>query len=765
MSKHSQYWMDTELFDDEELTGGESAEEVNIVRITRLSAVRRAVSNFVNILTSRNDITVRYSSGKESYTDGKEVIIAADDNPDHFDSMVGLALHEGSHVLLTDFTFIKELAEVQHQLQNNYYGYDSRWNGVSMLGTDSDPFMTASKLILHPALAAMLPPIVKADEYQNPTPESMHAYREVAVQFHSDLKMLMNILEDRRIDRWVYRAAGGYRPYYEALYNRYFFTSEIGKNLRWNPEWRELTVENYINRLLFCFHPDAKSDALPGLPALIAKMDLKNIDRVAPENDYQVVDTNRDIRYAWQAVSTLSYDVTPALWKEANELYLYILRFAALGHQQQKEQGNQPADPNQQGEQVLQRILENAALEATSGLPNLDPGEPMMAKPVEEPEKKKNGTPKPSTFNGKRGKSQADKAKDVLNGQLKKKKATKAELQAAAAMEEAQAKMVDLKGDGIPGGECMVTKRVTDAMVDQEWFIFGSRYTWDREATQKSIAAGKRMGAILVHRLQVRNDPVLTKNTRLQHGGLDRRLLAQLGMEITSVFQKSRVDTYKPAMLHLTLDASGSMGGRKWQKVLTIATALAYVGTKMRNVDTVITLRGGNDMPIVCVVFDSRRDRFPQWLKWAPKLAPAGATPEGLCFKATMELITECAGTHDVYFINFSDGEPTFSLDCRPTDKRGRKKGRQHYYSYGENESNVCSYGGDLAYKHTRQMVQNMRDHGIKVLSYFISDSRYESGRTMDAFRRMYGQDAVAVNVESASEVLRTLNKLLTVRV
>ncbi len=578
--------------------------------------------------------------------------------------------------------------------------------------------------------------------------DNVTLYARVARQYVHDLQMIMNILEDRRIDKYVYQNCGGYRPYYDSLYERYFFTTEIERNLRWNPSWRELTVENYINRLLFVIHPASNPTALPGLDTLIKMMDLRNIERIAPTDK------------VWKDI--ISYDHMPAIWQTANELYAYILRFVARsmedankGNEGVPTYNNQPMDGFPSAQSVI---------DSTNNLPNLDiPRGQMVPTEVEEADKTKAGKEKPRNFNDKRGKSQVEKAKDVVNGELKKRKAKKAELLAADALENAQAKMVDLKGDGIPGGECMVTRKMSEAMFTQDWFIFRSWSSWDgsreNDLRKKAIAAGKRMGQIMVHRLQVRNDPVMTKNTRLQHGGLDRRLLAQLGMDITSVFQKSRIDTFKPAMLHLTLDASGSMSGRKWEKVLTVATALAYVGNKMRNIDTVITIRGGNDIPVVCVVFDSRKDQFTSWLKWAPRLSPAGSTPEGLCFKATMELITECASTHDVYFINFSDGEPGFSLDLRSMLKK--KRGRRTYWG---DDATVCSYQGEMAFKHTRQMVQNMKDHGIKVLSYFITESSYGMTRSMDVFRRMYGEDAVAVNVENASDVIRTLNKALTNR-
>lgn len=730
MSQHAQYWMDDELWDDLGGEGEEKSEEVSLIRITKLAAIRRAIGNFVNILTNRNDIPVHYSSGQLSYTDGEQVIIAADDNPDHFDSMVGLALHEASHILLTDFNFIRAVSQLDEKI-NTYY-LDVEWEGTDIRMVGSNQLTTVTKQLVHPALNQLLP--------LDGTQDGQELYRTRARTMLKDLKTLMNVMEDRRIDRWVYQHCGGYRPYYEALYTRYFFTSDIAKNLKWNPQWRELTVENYINRLLFSFHPDANPDALPGLRKLIEMMDIKTIERVGVRSKL------------WK--KTCRYEDTPVLWKEANLLYLQILRFAAMGTM------------NNEGASEGAQAMADEVMQVTGELPNLDPGMPMSPHAVEDADRTKSGKEKPRTFNAKRGDKQAEQARDMVNGKSKKKKATKAEVAAANAMEEANAKMVDIKGDGIPGGQCMVTRKMSESMFTQDWFIFRNHYSWQSEQDRmmKMFLAGKRMGQILVHRLQVRNDPVLTKNTRLPQGGLDRRLLAQLGMEITSVFQKSRVDTYKPAMLHLTIDASGSMHGRKWEKVMTVATAMAYVGTKMRNIDTVITIRGGNEMPVVCVVFDSRKDQFTAWRKWMPRIGPNGMTPEGLCYKATMELILESAATHDVYFINFSDGEPGFTVDLRPTNKRGNKKGRRRWYSYVEGETNTLSYTGETAERHTRAQIQNLKDHGVKVLSYYISDSTYGIDHAMKRFRRMYGQDAAWVNVENASEVLRTLNKLLLAR-
>jgi hypothetical protein len=747
-TQHSSYWLDDDLFDN-----APDEPKTDLQRITRLSAVRRGIANFVSILSGKN-VPVHFSSGKESYTDGQQVIISADEDIEKFDVMVGLALHEGSHILLSDFSLLRALKDsVEDPMRvknlHTYWKTSTKVTEVKSGNVFTD--------ILHPDIVKLLPDYPKKIGFYF---DEEAPYWKASLQVLDDLRFLMNILEDRRIDNYVYKNAMGYRPYYQALYNKYFYTKEMGKNLRFNPKFRELTVENYIIRLLYCIHPAADFDAMPGLRALINRMDLNTIDRVSPKYDKQIMhDVFGDSglkdrtapRPAWLTEPT--YESMPMLWKEANVLYAHILKYV----------GMVTYEPNKEPSQNPMNDIAQQKSSALDGLPNLD-GAPsagdMEPVPVEKDTKGKGKkqVEVDGTFNEKTARKELETAKKVLAGDVKKKKLSKSDADAVTALEEADAKMVDITGEGVPFGKCMVTRKITDELLNQDWFIF-KRWGWERnlndDRSDASIATGKRMGQILVHRLQVRNDPMITKQTRLPQGGLDRRLLAQLGMDITSVFQKSRIDIHKPAMLHLTLDASGSMSGRKWDKVRSVAVALAYVGSKLRNVDTVVSIRGGNDTPIVSVVYDSRRDQLSRFLRYMRVLDPAGATPEGLCFKATMDLIMECKDTHDVYFINFSDGEPSFGYSEKSA--MGKKNSRRN--SYG---GSYFSYTGETATKHTKMMVQQMRDSGIKVLSYFISEGSYIPAYA--TFKKMYGEDSVSVNVQNATEVLRTLNSRLLVR-
>jgi hypothetical protein len=669
-------------------------DENSLAQIAKYAAVRRAVSNFVRILTNDSSIQVKYSSGKDSYTDGKTVVIAADDNVKNFDSMVGLALHEGSHCLLSDFEFLRAL------------------NG------DIYVFYRA----LHPTLRKM----VVVD--WNNTDEAIARLTMLRTHIHT----LMNVIEDRRIDSFVYKMAPGYRPYYDAMYKKYFFNSDVEKNLRFNPEWRKPTVENYVNWILMMFSPHFSPKALPGLQKMVNLIDLANIRRFdSPRMKYVhewSLGHTDSITMGLYAAPAFSHEQFPLLWKVANELMILILKYAKLNSQNMMEQN---------GIDIVFDLDGDEKKEMQSGLENLD-------------------VPQTGRFNDAKAQKALDKMKDVMNQKARKKKLTRNQEKQIASMEDASAEMTE-SGDPIMGKiPCLVTRKLTRSIMEASWFPFAMIDNWQGTKLQENMQAregvieGIRMGQILAHRLQVRNDPQVTHFTRQDHGKIDRRILAQLGMDIQQVFKRTTVDSYNPVMLHLSLDASGSMGGNKWRKVMTVATALAYVADKIRNLDVVITIRGNSveGTPMVSIVHDSRKNSFTNAKTLFPYLCTSGSTPEGLCFAATLDLIKECTATHRVFFINFSDGEP----GC----------------SYKHNNQYV-NYGGDIAMRQTRNVVNSMREAGVRIMSYFITDtshynSAYAYGGSRKMFSSMYGTDAEFVDVRNVTQVIKTLNKLLLVR-
>lgn len=714
-TNYSSYWMDFD--DDDDVDSVITAKDIlNPERIIKLASVRRATANFVRILTGDSSIKVNFSSGKESYTDGKNVVIAAEDDSKHFDSMVGLALHEGSHCLLSDFNFLQ-----------NIIGQHKEFNFLSCL---------SDKLI------GTIPNTYSSEGISN--------VRSRAKALQQVMQTILNVIEDRRIDTYVYQNAAGYRPYYQAMYTKYFYNADITKNLKSNPEWRTPTVENYVNWLIHIFHPDFDRNALPGLSEIVDMIDLRNIrrfdaDKKMPKHFTEwTFDKSKPtpwkgagLHIGFENPYMVDYSTLPSIWHTVNDITLKIIQYVGAANLPQKGEGEGEGIP-----QVVEVDIDGLSFGIDPNeLPNLDTAASSQVV----------GT---GRYNEKKAKKAMDNIKKVMKGENRRKKLTRKEADDVKQLESADAKICEA-GDKIIGNfPCLVTRKITKEIMMSEWFPFASAtsdymnptptLTENRFAAE-AVRKGFQMGQMLVHRLQVRNDPTVTTFTRQEHGRIDRRILAQLGMDIEQVFKRTTVDTFRPVMLHLSLDASGSMGGDKWGRCIAVATALAYVSSKIRNVETVITIRGDHNIPIVAVVYDSRKDNFQKVRSLFPYLHTNGSTPEGLCFKATLDLITECAVEYDTYFINFSDGEPGTTVH-----RRGEYR----------------SYGGQDAVDHTRRQVQAMREAGVKILSYFIAYSSrqygtYSSSAAVSMFRKMYGEDATFVNVENVSDVLRTLNKLL----
>jgi len=222
---HSDFWMDD--FDFEEF---ESQDDT--ARLIRMNMTRRAISNFVNILTGKS-IPVIYNDAGANMTDGKTVYLSADiDNPEDFDTMVGLALHEGSHVALTDFRVVTDI-----------------WQNVPR------------------------------ELYDIAGPKGFSKME--VVEF---LKNVHNVVEDRFIDNYVYQTAPGYRGYYLALYEKYFYSKHVDSMLK-SDLYRSKTVQSYDARLINLANRNTDLDALPGFRDIANIIDLKNIGRLTTTKD------------------------------------------------------------------------------------------------------------------------------------------------------------------------------------------------------------------------------------------------------------------------------------------------------------------------------------------------------------------------------------------------------------------------------------------------------------------------------------------------
>ena len=351
------------------------------------------------------------------------------------------------------------------------------------------------------------------------------------------------------------------------------------------------------------------------------------------------------------------------------------------------------------------------------------------------------------------------KQKDFMSGKTSKKNVTKKELQDLQTIESSGMSYVEV-GDGLKSWDgrkmntkCIVVREFTKSLIDSNTISMISKWNGDRyddnveNGYEKDyIAEGIRLGTVLGRKLQVRGESRETKWTRLDSGRIDKRLVAELGFGNDRVFSNSFVEEYSDAFLHISIDASGSMGGRKWTNTMKSVVAMTKAIDMINNVDVVVsfrttqtssngrTRRGDTTKPLILIAYDSRKDSFIKVKTLFKYLTVAGTTPEGLCYEAVMDEMVEGMKDRESYFLNFSDGMPMF----------------------GNNE---VDYHGDVALNHTRKMVKEIRNRGIKVLSYFVSDSDWNMDRDSKSFQTMYGKDAEYIDITSVMSVSKTMNK------
>ena len=677
-TNYSSFWMDndwdtrnTSIFDEDE--------EINTkpkIDLVALAGYRRAISNFVTIVTGESNIKVIFNSNDESYTDGKTVTIGSKMNDKTFDPSVGLALHEGSHIKLSDFDFLKNLS-FNIPTQYKEKGFKKGFNESTVLG---------------------------------------------------HLKNLLNYVEDRRIDNYVFTTSPGYKGYYHSMYEKYFYSKIVDKALT-STEYTDETMESYMFRIINLTNKNTNLDALNGLRQIWSDLDIKNIDvigntELAFNVALNIYDTILDnLKDGIEEVDENTGEVTTKPDDESN----------GSGESTEGGSGDKKELSDEEFEGLKKAVESGEVSRGHSSGSEIE----LTAAQKKQLE---NAIKKQEKF---------------MNGDITKKKVTKKDANELKTIEESGMTYEKVGTDigwSKKGVDCLVVRKLTKTLIKDGSLNIVSPYKYSRYGHSYSdkdvggfVENGIRLGTALGRKLQVRGESRDTKWTRLDSGKIDKRLIAELGFGNDRVFNTTFTESYSDAILHISVDASGSMSGSKWTNAMTSVVAICKAASMIQNVDVVVSIRsthevggyrsrGSTTVPLMLIAYDSRVDKFTKVKNMFAHIITAGTTPEGLCFEAVMDEIVPTSNDRDSYFLNFSDGMPMFS-------------------------NNDISYYNDDAISHTKKMVNEMRTRGIKVLSYFIGDSDYSRDTTMVDFKKMYGKDSEFIDVTSVMSVSKTMNK------
>jgi len=666
-----------------------STNESSTVEMLRLSAHRRAIANFVNILTNKN-IPVKFYKKGESYTNGKHVVLSAEVKPEKFDVAVGLALHEASHINLTNFDTFTSYSVPQYlrdlfESKGYHPGGGEAWNLI---------------------------------------------------------KGLTNWVEDRRIDQYIFDTCPGYRDYYRALYDEFFNDKVIDKGLI-SDEYTDETIESYMFRIINLTNPNTDLKKLKGLAKIYSIVNLKHIGRLKSTLDSLAI-AEGIAEIIGKAIDVLPQSTGSGNGNGEQE---------KDGDPQMSNGGGSGDSDDEQDNDVDNNASDDEQSPSMGGgsmknQPNMsgtesddDGGEADGDKDDADGDSKQSLSENVK----KQLKKKIQNQKDFVDNKIRKKAISKKDEQMLDSVEQSGTEMVSVGGElmseagvFLKGTQCIVSKKMTDKLMQDYSFPFadwnktdGKFYNYNEATLRKGI----QLGTLLGKRLAIRSEERITDNPRQKSGKIDRRLIAGLGYDYVNVFSTKDIDKFKKANLHISLDGSGSMSGSTWDKALTTTIAICKAASMVNNLNVQVSIRGiWGRKPYICQAYDSRIDKFDKVKRLFPALHANGTTPEGLCYEATMKYFVPTTKDIDSYFLNICDGEPNFSED-------------------GTN------YYGQVAVEHTRKMVRKMKDQGINVMAYFVSD--YEHNSSRDKFKRMYGDDSSRfIDIQNIVPITKTLNEL-----
>ena len=738
-SSASSFWYDDydTSYDVLETYGGFKQQDLDLYKKTnnlyKLASVRRAIANFVQIVTQKN-IPVTFATKSDSKTDGKKVILSADVD-DKFDVSVGLALHEGSHIILSDFDLLSNMNDMFNKYQHLQRKINSDTqseieNGTPLSWTiDKVDAQIRNYTCQYPKYETLF------NEMYLSTGKigSKGAMNE---EIFGIISSLTNWVEDRRIDMHIFKTAPGYRDYYTQMYDNYFNDKIVTKGIE-SDEYTDETFEAYMFRIINLMNEKTELSKLKGLRTIYRMVNLKDISRLTSTKD------------SFQ----LAIDILAEILKTVPYENAEMMKGKGQGKGQSGKDGdgeseveitdiNEDGDEDESGD--MGGMDGQMSGQATAKLGNSDDGEGQQG----------NTKVKLSDNAKKQLDKKIQKQKDFINGNIKKKNVQKNELEKLKDIQESDTELVrvgngmDRHGSVMKGVDCIVVKRLTENLLKSDDFPF-SHNDWNTSEpkiwAEDEVRRGTTLGTLLGKKLQVRSESRETVFSRLKRGKIDGRMVASLGYDNENVFFTNEVDQFKKANLHISIDYSGSMSGEKLRKCIVSTVAIVKACEMARNINVQVSVRstdrGGQCLPYVAIIHDSRRDSFRQFARYMSILQANNTTPEGLCFEAILKQLVPSTNESQSYFLNFSDGQPSYSIN------RG---------------SDEISYSGEPAAIHTKQQVKKIRESGIDVLSYFITDygSNFEHSSDWRVFKTMYGNDAKYVNVENMFEVAKSMNEL-----
>lgn len=691
------FWLDTGKYSN--LLNKDVSNESLVfnVNMIRLASIRKSIANFVRILTRRNIPVYFNDSSINVNLNGDLISISAKiNNKKDFDVAVGQALHEAAHTVKTDFDIVKvAYANIPRQ-------------------------------------------VLKLSDEKNIRRNSLEKF----------IHTIWNVIEDRFIDDYVFNEAPGYRGYYVALYNKFWNCPEIDKLLLDPDLYRIPSLESYTFRIINFTNVNTDLLALPKLEDIAKTIDITNISRL--------VNTKDRINKAFEVVEI----VLDSLDKEINSKIINIPAKLADPSDFFDFDGEKEVDVSKNSIQEISDILTgqsqfpdkpNENDEIVNKISNL----PLNNDELERIDKI------------------VESQKRFLKGDISKISLTPEQKSLLDLVEKHGIILVQVDLPNILGDNknlkvnCIVVQKMTKELIWSGKDVFplasvmkmGKDIPEPPEKTADAVRRGILLGTQLGRKIQIRNESNNIKSIRKKCGKINKRQLHEAGFNSEYLFFKNKVEKYKKAIFHITIDASSSMSGEKWNKTMTTVVAICKATSMIDNIHVTVSFRTtqvSDDviLPYVILAYDSMKDKFSKIKTLFPYLEPNGNTPEGLAFGAIMDLFSKITPDEENrYLLNLSDGEP-------------------FYHTSVPNSNIIIHYSDNVGTTHTKSQIDKIRNNGVEILSYFIENefvqktnknitqAELDKNPLRQNFKKMYGKNAKFINVENILDLTKTINSL-----
>ncbi len=600
----SNYWLKDSIFEKKQssfFTDDPTLEKESKYDHIQLAQYQRAIANFVRILTGRGDIQVKYNNGGNSYTDGKTITLSPNIKEKEFDTAVGLALHEASHILYTDF-----------DRTNNYIQETAKRTGSR-----------------------------HSDEVDQ-------------------RKLLLNLVEDLYIDAMTYRSAPGYRGYYSSLYQKYFGDKKIVEGL-WSRDYAEPTWNNYLFHLINIRNPERNLQALPGLDKMFEMLDLPNVLRMSKfENRLELsvrlfeaikdyVDATKEYKQQLQSqIGNGNGDSEEEMTQSLNDL----LEQMADQESDDEQEGNGGSGSGEGKFTASNGINIQEEMEGTNALDLdklSDKAKEQLRKLIEGQKEFIKGQPK----KGKLSKADQQKVDAWAAVDMEKKTVgansefSKKGLPLYIINEINNAFVENLGGSyGLSSYVYSADQKNINEAINRGKLLAKKLQLRNEERSLKTsrLDSGK-IDKRLLHEIGFDNFDIFQKVNINAY----KPSFIHISIDQSGSMRGSKFDA---AMEFAAMFATASKYIKNIHLVISMRSTFDGSGRNSWS------SRAGQNIPYLMYIFDSKKHNIQYIRTMFPKIRSNNLTPEGLCFDGIMKDTIQKSANTEAYFINICDGEP-----------------------------------------------------------------------------------------------------------